>query len=160
MVLTTSLSESWSFLSNTKQRTKITNAFSRYFETIYGVPQKSILGSLLFNIHTWDIFFDIIECDIASYADDNTPYNFYFNLDNVISNLEKSTNSLLNWFRENHMKTNADKCNLLVSFDESSTAKIEDFSIKNSNEEKLLGVTFDSKLSFENHLKIFWIFSL
>ena len=54
----------------------------------------------------------IIEYDIASYADDNTPYNFDFNLDNVISNLEKSTNSLLNWFRENHMKANADKCHL------------------------------------------------
>ena len=99
-----------------------------------------------------DIFFDIIECDIASYADDNTPYNFDFNLDNVISNLEKSTNSLLNWFRENHMKANADKCHLLVSSDESCTAKIEDFSIKNRAKEKLLGVKFDSNLSFENHV--------
>ena len=95
-----------------------------------------------------DIFFDIIECDIASYADDNAPYKFGFNLDNVISNLEKSTNSLLNWFRENHMKANADKCHLLVSSDERCTAKIEDFSIKNSTEEKLLGVKFDFNLFF------------
>ena len=50
------------------------------------------------------MIFDIIECDIASYADDNAPYNFDFSLDSAISNLEKSTNSLLNWFRENHMK--------------------------------------------------------
>ena len=141
-----------SFLSNRQQRTKINNAFSRYSEIIYGVPQGSILGPLLFNIYICDIFFDIIECDIASYADDNTPYNFDFNLDNVISNLEKSTNSLLNWFRENHMKANADKCHLLVSSDESCTAKIEDFSIKNSTEEKLLGVKFDSNLSFEGHV--------
>ena len=110
------------------------------------------MSLLLFNIYICDIFFDIIECDIASYADDNTPYNFDFNLDNVISNLEKSTNSLLNWFRENHMKANADKCHLLVSSDESCTAKIEDFSIKNSTEEKLLGVKFDSNLSFEGHV--------
>ena len=53
------------------------------------------------------------------------------------------------------MKANTNKCHLLVSSDESCTVKIEDFSIKNSTEEKLLGVTFDSKLSFENHLKIF-----
>ena len=152
MVLTTSLSESWSFLSNTKQRTKITNAFSRYFETIYGVPQKSILGSLLFNIHTWDIFFDIIECDIASYADDNTPYNFDFNLGHAASSLEKSTNSLLNWFRVNLTKANADKFHLLVSSDKRCPAKIEDFSIKNSTEEKLLVVKFDSNLSFESHV--------
>ena len=110
------------------------------------------MGLLLFNIYICDIFFDITECDIPSYADDNTPYNFDFNLDNVISNLEKSTNSLLNWFRENHMKANADKCHLLVSSDERCTAKIEDFSIKNSTEEKLLGVKFDSNLSFEGHI--------
>ena len=56
----------------------------------------------------------MIECDIASYADNNTPYNFDFNLDNAKSSLEKPANSLLNWFRENHVKANADKCNLLV----------------------------------------------
>ena len=50
------------------------------------------------------------------------------------------------------MKANADKCHLLVSSDERCTAKIEDFSIKNSTEEKLLGVKFDSKLSFESHI--------
>ena len=50
------------------------------------------------------------------YADDNTPYNFNFSLDNVTSNLEKSTNSPLNCFRKNYMKANADKCNLLSEF--------------------------------------------
>ena len=65
------------------------------------------------------MFFDIIECNIASYADDNASDNFHFNLDNVLSNLEKSTKSLLNLCRETHMKANPDKCHLLVSSDES-----------------------------------------
>ena len=63
------------FLSNRQQKTKINNAFSRYSEIIYGAPQGSILGCLLFNIYICDIFFDIIECDIASYANDTTPCN-------------------------------------------------------------------------------------
>ena len=46
-----------SFLSNRQQRTKINNAFSRYSEIIYGVPQGSILGPFLFNIYICDIFF-------------------------------------------------------------------------------------------------------
>ena len=46
------------------------------------------------------------------------------------------------------MKANANKCHLLVSSDESCTAKIENFSIKNSTEEKLFGVKFDSNLPF------------
>ena len=34
------------------------------------------------------------------------------------------------------MKANADKCHLIVSSDESFTAKIDDVSIKNSTEKK------------------------
>ena len=50
------------------------------------------------------------------------------------------------------MKANANKYHPLLNSDESCTVKIEDFSIKNSTEENLLGVTFDSILSFENHV--------
>ena len=39
-----------------------------------------------------------------------------------------------------------------MSSDERCTAKIEDFSIKNSTEKKLLGIKFHSNLSFENHV--------
>ena len=53
------------------------------------------------------------------------------------------------------MKANADKCHLLVSSDESCTAKIEDFSIKIDLKEKLLGAKFYSNLSFENHVTLF-----
>ena len=79
-----------SFLSSREQRTKI-NAFSRYSEIIYGVPQGSILSPYFSISISATYFFDIIECDITSYADYNTPYNFDFYLDITISNLEKST---------------------------------------------------------------------
>ena len=39
-----------------------------------------------------------------------------------------------------------------MSSDEKCTSKIEDFSIKNSTDEKLLGAKFDSNLSFESHV--------
>ena len=50
------------------------------------------------------------------------------------------------------MKSNADKCLLLVTRDIDVTAKIGEFDVKNSSEEKLLGVKIDSKLSFQNHV--------
>ena len=64
----------------------------------------------------------MIKCKSVSYADGNTPYNFDFN---------PHTNSLLNWFRENQIKANTNKCHILMSSDETCTAKIENFSIKN-----------------------------
>ena len=50
------------------------------------------------------------------------------------------------------MKTNADKYHLLVTRDTGVITKIGEFDVKNSREEKLLGVKIDSKLSFENHV--------
>ena len=52
------------------------------------------------------------------------------------------------------MKTNDDKCHLIVSTNERTEIQIGDFSIKNRNSgsEKLLGVIIDSKLNFDSHV--------
>ena len=104
-----------SYLSNRKQRTKINDAYSKYCEILFGVPQGSILRPLLFNIYICDMFSDIDDCDIASYADDNTPYASSINLDALINKIEQCTNNLFQWFSNTHMKANADKCHLLVT---------------------------------------------
>ena len=54
------------------------------------------------------------------------------------------------------MKANADKWYLLVTCNTNITAKVEDFSIENSPEEKLLGVRFDSIFSLENYVYCLW----
>ena len=64
-----------SYLEKRKQRTKVNGSYSN-FDIFRGVPQGSILGSLLFDICICDLFFGIGDLDIASYADDNTPYTF------------------------------------------------------------------------------------
>ena len=62
------------YLLNRKQRTRINNSYSTWVEIVFGVPQGSILGPLLFNIFPTDLFFIANSMDIANYADDNTPY--------------------------------------------------------------------------------------
>ena len=98
------------------------------------------------------MFFDIDICDIASYADNNTPYTSDFNLEEVIQKLELTTSSLFEWFKNNHMKANTDKCHLLITRDTDVTAKIGKLDVKDSREVKLLGVKIDGKLSSENHV--------
>ena len=62
------------YLSNRKPRAKINSSYISLLEIIFGVPQGSILGPLLFNIFLIDLFFIIEDTDIDSYEDDNTPY--------------------------------------------------------------------------------------
>ena len=51
---------------------------------IYGVPQGSTLGPLLFNIHLCDLFYFLENLDILSYADDTTIYNVNETKESVI----------------------------------------------------------------------------
>ena len=62
-----------SYLTNRKQRVRIGTFYSSWCDILAGVPQGSILGPLLFNIFTSDLFL-FIGVDIANYADDNTLY--------------------------------------------------------------------------------------
>ena len=70
----------------------------------------------------------------------------------VLEKLESSTHDLFRWFKENHMKANPDKFHLLVTTNALTSVSINGFQITNSTEEKLLGIKFDTKLSFENHV--------
>ena len=64
----------YDYLTSRQQRTKISDTYSLWQEILSRVPQGSIHGQLLFNIDICDLFFIIKDCDIANYADDNTPY--------------------------------------------------------------------------------------
>ena len=113
-----------SYLINRKQRTTINTKYSSWEEILFGVPQGSILGPLLFNIFLCDVFFIMNETEIASYADDNTPYTSCQNIDNVIRTLENDSVRLFKWFSNNQMKANKDKCHLLLSNKQGVTMKI------------------------------------
>ena len=74
------------------------------------------------------------------------------NTQDVITSLENCALVLFKWFENNLMKANSDKSDLLLSTSTSSTANINGDIITNSESEKLLGVTIDYKLNFEEHL--------
>ena len=90
-------------------------------------------------IYTWsdfiyhffsDLLLSVQNVDFASYADDNTIYDADENIDEIMFSLQESSKKLFKWFADNQMKTNEDKCHLIVSTNELTEIQIRDFSIK------------------------------
>ena len=100
----------------------------------------------MFIIFLADLFFIVYNTDIANYTDDNTPYATANDIDSLIVSLEEASKFLFTWFDNNLMKSNADKCHLLVSSNEKVTIKIGSHEIANTKREKLLGKRLDSGL--------------
>ena len=67
-------------------------------EIVFGIPQGSMLGPLLFNIFLCELFFIMKETDFLSYADDNTPYRTADTVHEVIKLLERDSMMLFKWF--------------------------------------------------------------
>ena len=144
-----------SFLENRRQRVKINGSFSTYKQLSLGVPQGSVLGPLFFNIYINDLLLSIQDTDICNYADDTTIYACDDNLDNVIARLENDSSIIIQWFANNFMKLNTDKCHLLIlgrNSNQHITVNVGDSVIGNTEEEKLLGVVIDKRLTFETHI--------
>ena len=98
------------------------------------------------------MLFTVNDIEIASYEDDNTPYMIADNVDDLITSLEQASNGLFEWFKNNLLKSNADKCHLLVSTNDRVSVNVDGFKIDKSDTEKLLGVKFDKKLTFDDHI--------
>ena len=90
--------------------------------------------------------------DIPNFVDDNIPYVIGHNISSVVEILEEVACAIFQWFKDNEMKANADKCHMLLSTSNELTVKINEIQIKNSQSEKLLEITIDNNLKFEDHI--------
>ena len=119
---------------------------------MFGVPQRSILESLLFNILICDIFYFLEDFDIANYADNSTPYCAAKSAEFVVNHLEQSSTILFEWLSNNYMKVNTGKSHLLLPGKSEANATIGNNYIESEDEQVLLGIKTDSNLTFENHM--------
>ena len=119
--------------------TEIGNQYSFWKEIISGIPQGSILGPLFLNIHLYDLLFIIEKFDTANFADDNIPYVTGANISSVVKFLEEVACAIFQWFQDNEMKANANKCHVLLNASNELTVQINEVQVKNSQSQKLLG---------------------
>ena len=143
-----------SYLTNRWHRTKINSSYSTWRELLSEVPQGSILGPLLFNIYLNDLFFILDETNVCNYADDTGLHACDKELNEVIRCLEHDSCLAIEWFENNYMKLNKDKCKILFAGHkfEHMWLDVGNNRIWESNYEKMLGILIDNSLKFDNYL--------
>ena len=89
----------YSYLSKRNQKVKMNGSFSTCRETTIRVPQGSVLGPLLSNIHLNNLFMFVNDAQICNYADDATIYACDSNIESVVKTLESDALKVQNGFR-------------------------------------------------------------
>ena len=148
----TSLKVIISYLKNRTQTTKVGASFSELLNIIYGVPQGSILGPLLFIIYIFDLFIVNKDVNFSSYGDDTTPFITGMSFGQIIPELASILSDISQWFMNNNLKATAGKFHLFLSPYEDQMVTVENCVIKSCGVKELLGVTIDSNLNFKEHI--------
>ena len=152
-----------SYLSNRLQYTSTLGENSEKLTVLYGVPQGSVLGPLLFLLYVNDIIncnkngnFILFADDTNIFVDGSTPEEAYYKANALLK-------SVATYMRHNKLHINMGKC-CFIHFEPSSykkeetnevslKLKINEHCLKKVTSTKFLGVTIDNKLSWHPHIK-------
>ena len=158
---------SWfkSFLSGRTQRVKIGDSLSSSLTILFGVPQGSILGPLLFNLYCSSLpeAFSCAGFNSMGYADDNLGFRVFpafSKLSTLFTDVPSCLSSISHWTNTHFLKLNKTKTHVMVFGNKSFKQSVNLSGCLNSSgsllplshSTKLLGAHLDDTLSFNLHV--------
>lgn len=154
-----------SFLLGRTQRVRVQNSLSGSLDVLFGVPQGSVLGPVLFNMYTRSLYNIISDAGFSTsgYADDsNARISFptCFQLHVTSEKLPQLMDKITNWMNRFFLKINPDKTEIILfqptSLNSKPTINGTILStgecIRFSEFVKNLGVILDRFLNFEIYI--------
>lgn len=154
-----------SYLTGRTQRVRINGSISESVDVLYGVPQGSVLGPILFNIYIRSLYsvIDAAGFSTSGYADDSNAKQTFpicFQYDIITQQLPKLMDQITNWMNSFFLKINPDKTEIILFtpkvLKDRPTINGTIFStgtcIRFSDVVQNLGVKLDRLLSFESHI--------
>ena len=87
----------YSYLKRRKQSIKINDTENFFQILLSGVPQGSILRSVLFNLFISNLFFFIKEAELAHFTGDSTTYVGSKDLKELLETLQKECETAIQW---------------------------------------------------------------
>ena len=142
------------YLCGRRQRVKLDNVYSDWRVVKTGVPQGSLLGPLLFNIYINDLNYKVSNTSLRLYADDTTEYASDVSPMVLECTINEDLKIVSSWFESNYLKTNDTKTQAMVigPSEYKYNFKLDDSEIKLTDTLRILGVTFNRKLKFKDHI--------
>lgn len=135
---------------------EINGIVSEVFQLLFGVPQGSIMGPILFIIHINDA--PMIEnVQVSLFADEITIYTVSKLLSAIIKRLQKALDRKRRYFYKWMIKLNEFKIGAIIFTKRrpniNKYINIDNFEIKWNKNVKYLGVMLDNRLYYHAHLK-------
>ena len=154
-----------SYLSHRTQTVKIGDSFSTKHKLLFGVPQGSVLGPVLFSLYSSPVAKIARKYGLCVqlYADDTQLYLSFTPCEwgDALERVEESVKEIKAWMVANKLQLNGDKTQIvLVSAPRANSGvsdlvhvQIDGHPIPFSTSVKNLGVIFDKQLNMEAHVK-------
>ena len=148
-----------SYLSNRTQTVTLNGKTSESRNIVYGIPQGSILGPLLFVIYINDMPNICKLIKFILYADDANIIITGNNEHEIIKKYNELTTTLSDWVDSNGLLLNVKKTNYMI-FSNVNTSGLDNFQptynhqpIEQKSVAKFLGVLIDKNLNWIDHIK-------
>lgn len=145
-----------SYLENRTQMVKIGSCISKPIKVTSGVPQGSHLGPLLFILFLNDVNSCFKSCQFLLFADDLKMFKTVVSSSDCVD-INIDLLSFVEYCSKNKLRLNSDKCNVM-SFSKQLNPVVFDYkinfvSLNKTKSIKDLGVNFDTKLMFNEHIE-------
>ena len=148
------------FLTDRKMQVKLGIVLSDLRECLNGTPQGEVLSPNLANliINTLYEALESMPIELSQFADDATIWKSMRHPKTAIKYLQKALDTIYNWCKERGFKISADKTIVVMFNRKISTTKnipkldLGSKTLEFSADAIFLGVYFDHKLTWSNHI--------
>ena len=146
------------YLSNRKQYVSINGYDSNLADVKFGVPQRSVLGPLLFLIYINDLNQALKFCKVHHFADDTNLIHFSKSVNRLNKHVNLDLKNLTYWLNANKISLNVKKTELVIfeyqrkKLDSPIKIKLSRKRLYPSKSVKYLGIKIDENLNWKQHI--------